>query len=61
MEWQPIDTAPKDGRDILVAWSSKIDGKWFVETAVYFNGKFSCQDDMLVDATHWQPLPPPPK
>ena len=58
MNWQPIETAPKDG--VLVdlwhkggfrvaeVWWDKDDACW------------SCSMDDL-DFTHWMPLPPPPK
>ncbi len=34
--WQPIDTAPKDGTDILVGWWSA--GVWFVRNAWWDDG-----------------------
>jgi len=69
MNWQPIETAPKDGRRVLV-WidDPKLlrDGYpicfarlWFYDDgslgggAEGFNGKW--------DITHWMPLPEPPK
>jgi hypothetical protein len=76
-EWQPIETAPKDGTEILVT-----DGK-VVCTCVYSNqtemdcfpcARSSCGqlilfpsplfDDVMPDyfyATHWMPMPTPPK
>jgi hypothetical protein len=55
MQWQPISTAPKDERWILVArrneqgvafWRS---GYWHLGGVMYFN-----------NPTHWMPLPDPP-
>jgi hypothetical protein len=61
MEWQPIETAPKDGTDILVFckirrvlrgfWDEARGGQWSEwpgRQAIEF-------------PTHWQPLPEPPK
>ena len=60
-DWQPIETAPKDS-EILV-W----DGKdiWLVETefGMYpkHNGCGCCSSSVHYEATHWMPLPEPPK
>lgn len=60
-EWQPIETAPKDGNEILLwvvdlgarpafwendVWCSPVDGH-----TMYGNGEVS----------HWMPLPEPPQ
>jgi len=69
-EWQPIETAPKDGTHILVVsetgisvckyscgnWNGLIDG----DTICYQEE----QDDWYYDVykpTHWMPLPEPPQ
>lgn len=63
MEWQPIETAPRDGTPIL-AWNGGVfvvywesdPGSWWVydppcdERAVW----------NVKQPTHWMPLPPPP-
>ena len=60
-EWQPIETAPKDGTAVLV-----YDGK--ITTAEWYGlgGYWSlCRvgawaEDSETDPTHWMPLPDPP-
>jgi len=69
MEWQPISTAPKDGRfsflvlmpgndvaDFVVLQVSNFEGR------MYADGKDAIIDyqDAITSATHWQPLPLPP-
>ena len=65
MNWQPIETAPKDGRKILGFNSSLLaiviaewDGAlgWYVDK--YSLDGLSFEDTLL---THWMPLPNPPK
>lgn len=61
MEWQPIETAPKDGTDILTwthlpdAFNPYIVVKWKRGTWVAVDplGEYL--------PTHWMPLPEPPQ
>jgi hypothetical protein len=74
-EWQPIDTAPKDGTPILAYGPEYCGNKnitavleWYAFTprigggmwnAVGASG-YECECD-LQEPTHWMPLPEPPK
>ncbi|GJE54809.1 hypothetical protein FV217_13330 [Methylobacterium sp. WL9] len=59
--WQPIKTAPRDGTRVLVASGEKVNG-----IGRYINrpGEVFWEMDsgtlILLGATHWMPLPPPP-
>lgn len=66
-EWQPIETAPKDGREILAfAQGSHGLNDTFFAVAQWANG----DPDMwtgsgwfwpfAIRPTHWMPLPAPP-
>lgn len=64
MEWRPIETAPKDGKDILL-WSPRINPKWddVVFVAGWFNGSWVAVSGATWaedEVTHWMPLPKPP-
>lgn len=60
MEWQPIETAPKDGTEIILwnkSWQSPHSGYygWRGWEQAYECGPWKNQP------THWMPLPEPPK
>ena len=73
-EWQPIETAPKDGSTILLGnehgcWAARYrpvyqsgyhpDDPWF---SMMLNHEYRRKDGILQWAppTHWMPLPVPP-
>jgi hypothetical protein len=52
-EWQPIETAPKDGTDILGCWvRSNVMG-----VVSYFDGIWLENDEKVSAPSHWMPLP----
>ena len=53
-EWQPIETALKDGTIVLLSY---YDGQ--VETG-YWNGILWADTLILLKPTHWMPIPEPP-
>jgi hypothetical protein len=66
MEWQPIETAPKDETDILLAaweddgsyWNAT--GSWFFDCFAFFNCIGPDPVKLCFEPTHWMPLPLPP-
>lgn len=58
MEWQPIETAPRDGRPIL---ASDIGPYAYVVEWFKANKAWIGADGMYWSPTHWMPLPEPPK
>lgn len=76
-EWQPIETAPKDGTRVLVSYP--LEGGWQIYLAAWerknssFIGRFegwyidrahyalTCITKKVHFPTHWMPLPEPPK
>jgi hypothetical protein len=56
MEWQPIETAPKNG--VILVWDEN--ETW--EIAYYHRGKWRYgPKGYSFNPTHWMPLPDPPK
>lgn len=73
MEWQPIETAPKDGTFIDVWCSGLHNPAGARETDAYWDGTqwmckmferggpFTVGFYVTDKPTHWMPLPPPPQ
>ena len=75
MEWQPIETAPKDG-DAVLLWSDLWAMTWGIQLGFYMDGKWYCGEGEVAEdetedlgddigevnagPTHWMPLPDPP-
>jgi hypothetical protein len=61
MNWQPIETAPKDGTDILL-WCPLLGSEYMVIGRID-NGIWVSSNDFedVYDPSHWMPLPEPPK
>lgn len=54
--WEPIETAPKDGKDVLVGWVGA--GVTVSHWSVLYN-RWHLQSGCCTP-THWMPLPPAP-
>jgi hypothetical protein len=73
MNWQPIETAPKDTEVFIGCWS---EGEWkfgrsmlFYERGNEYEGEHyagwfwsidDCLESIAENPTHWMPLPDPP-
>jgi hypothetical protein len=59
-DWQPISTAPRD-KAVLV-YGHTHEGGSQVFKALQVSGEWRASGSWwLVAATHWRPLPPPPR
>lgn len=57
-EWQDIETAPKDGRRVILwaeQWTASACGIWVNAWTVGYD-----LPPFLYEPTHWRPLPDPP-
>lgn len=69
MEWQPIETAPKDGTRVLVFDAAWCGGKpmqsvsyWQWYERIDDGSRQRCGSwSGVTVATHWMPLPDPPR
>lgn len=61
--WQDIETAPKDCRILLAVGNGVGSGEWRVARPWDVAGQDFYVDggDMPSGATHWMPLPEPPR
>jgi len=57
--WQPIGTAPKDGRRIIV-WVPGAPQHVFTAHWIARLGAFWLDGEYDIQPTHWMPLPKPP-
>lgn len=59
-EWRPIDTAPRDGTQVLLTGVGL--DRW-ISTGRWVNGHWYDDDGpgWLANVTHWMPLPAPPR
>src|SRR3546814_3795236 len=60
--WQPIETAPEDGTEVLVYTSGGNVMTAYISDSPYWRGEWmnweARSDGMSVTPTHWMPLPP---
>jgi hypothetical protein len=69
MEWEPIETAPKDGRCILGYFNDLEQGPFYqligwdvcAEIMKRKPAWRNCCNEPWEGFTHWMPLPEPPK
>ena len=60
--WQPIETAPKDGTEVLGFYFDHAGGGDCFSVICFWDGDW--RESSVLDATfvtHWMPLPEPPK
>ena len=59
--WQPIETAPKDETDILIATNNYAGGVVMAYWGPMAEAFIDMDGDTYENATHWMPLPTPPE
>lgn len=64
MEWQPIETAPTDGTQILACWKPTED--YHCRVVLWQDGCWLKEGDSdgdleVSEPSHWMALPEPPK
>ena len=59
-EWQPIETAPKDGVFVLITDGDVVQIGYYEDHLMAWRS-YEDQCRLWSDPTHWQPLPAPPE
>lgn len=62
-EWQPIETAPKDGTRVLLfrrGWAESVSVGWWGGLWETWNVAGGITSE-FVHPTHWMPIPEPPE
>lgn len=61
MDWQPIETAPKDTTEVIVLCGYKdVRLGWYFAPSSRTQGWLD-QRSIRISPTHWMPLPPAPR
>lgn len=64
-DWQPIETAPKDGTRVLACWPEKrLENPFFYIAVGHYREhrkSWYVVNSPQKKPTHWMPLPVPPK
>jgi hypothetical protein len=62
-EWQPIETAPKDGTRIILGADLNVDPELWASWWIGGDDRWANTPDWMwfTSPTHWMPLPSPPK
>lgn len=63
-DWQPLDTAPKDGTRVILSWGGKAINGFFLDNSRCSTPWAGWRVESMVaqpagQPTHWQPFPPP--
>ncbi len=61
MPWQPIETAPKDGTQILILRGHILQVRWYKTTKEWGQRYWSIPKWFEEQPTHWMPLPACPE
>lgn len=59
-EWQPIETAPRDGTEVLLWTGDDVEIGYHAGGPLMAPHQWLTRDGVRVVATHWMPQPPPP-
>lgn len=56
MKWQPIETAPKEGKELILLWVPAMGFGLMKWNGIWDDRVYNCDGP-----THWMPLPPAPE
>lgn len=63
-DWQPIETAPKDGREVLIIRDFGVSTRYGAKVGSFSPPKnawvSTYEGQTVYEPTHWMPLPAPP-